>query len=80
MGNALAWMGLLTFAGSTVVLGTLSQPAHRSNPESLIGWQNRFMILTYTLWLMVVAWPVAFFQGMRGSKPRSREVFTMPVK
>src|SRR5262245_2238705 len=54
------WMGLLAFAGSTIVLGIWSQPADGANPHLLIGWQNRFMILTYALWLMVVAWPVAF--------------------
>ena len=65
------WMGLLAFAGSTIVLGILSQPADRANPHLLIGWQNRFMILTYALWLMVVAWPVAF------PRRRSAEIFSM---
>jgi hypothetical membrane protein len=54
------WMGLLAFAGSTIVLGSLSQPADRANPHLLIGWQNRFMILTYASWLMVVAWSAAY--------------------
>jgi len=54
------WLGLLVFAGSTIVLGSLSQPADRVYPDLVIGWQNRFMILTYALWLTVVAWSVVF--------------------
>jgi NAD/NADP transhydrogenase beta subunit len=54
------WVGSLAFAGSTIALGIVSQPADRANPYLLIGWQNRFMILTYASWLMVVAWSVAF--------------------
>jgi Protein of unknown function (DUF998) len=53
----LVWVGLLSFAGSTIVLGIIS---HRSNSNLLIGWQNRFMIVMYSLWLMFVTWPVAF--------------------
>jgi hypothetical protein len=25
-------------------------------PDVLIGWPNRFMIVAYSAWLMVVAW------------------------
>src|SRR5262245_5370008 len=38
------WMGLLAFAGSTIVLGILSQLADRADSHLLIGWQNRLMI------------------------------------
>jgi hypothetical membrane protein len=58
--TVLVWVGLFAFAGSIIVLGILSPPADRANPNLLIGWQNRFMIVTYALWLMVVAWSVAF--------------------
>jgi hypothetical protein len=56
------WLGLLSFAGSTLVVGIISQPVERSNPHLIIGWQNRFMIVTYSLWLVVVSWPVAFWK------------------
>jgi hypothetical protein len=55
--TVLVWVGLLSFAGSTIVLGLIS---HRSNSNLLIGWQNRFMIVMYSLWLMFVTWPIAF--------------------
>jgi hypothetical membrane protein len=58
--TGLVWVGLLAFAGSIIVLGIISQPVNGSNPNLLIGWQNRFMIVTYALWLMVVAASVAF--------------------
>jgi hypothetical protein len=37
--TVLVWLGLLSFAGSTVVLRIISQPVDRSNPNLLIGWQ-----------------------------------------
>jgi MFS family permease len=56
----LVWVGLLSFAGSIVILGIITQPVDRSNPNLPIGWQNRFMIVTYSLWLMAVTWQVVF--------------------
>jgi hypothetical protein len=58
--TVLVWIGLLLFVGSVIVFGIMSQPVDRSNPNLLVGWQNRFMIVTYSLWLMVVVWSVAF--------------------
>ena len=58
--TVLVWVGLLAFAGSTIVLGMLSQPFDRSNPNLLVGWQNRVMIATYGSWLLAVTWPLAF--------------------
>jgi hypothetical protein len=58
--TVLVWVGLLLFAGSVIVFGIMSQPVDRSNPNLLVGWQNRFMIVTYSIWLMVVVWSVAF--------------------
>jgi hypothetical protein len=49
----LAWIGFLVFTLSMVVMfpddGTFG-------PDVLIGWPNRFMMLAYSAWLMVVAW------------------------
>jgi hypothetical protein len=56
----LVWVGLLSFVGSTVILGILSYPVSRTEATLLIGWQNRFMILTYGLWLIFTTWPSAF--------------------
>jgi Protein of unknown function (DUF998) len=51
--GGLAWIGFLVFTLSMVVMfpddGTFG-------PDVLIGWPNRFMMLAYSAWLMVVAW------------------------
>jgi hypothetical protein len=58
----LAWIGFLVFALSMVVMfpddGTFG-------PDVLIGWPNRFMMMTYSVWLMVVAWRVARLSRQR---------------
>ena len=56
----LTWIGLLSFMGSIIALGLLLPPTDRSNTNLPIGWQNRFMIVTYCVWLMVIARQVAF--------------------
>jgi hypothetical protein len=62
------WIGLFSFVGSIIVLGIIAQPVERSNPNLLIGWQNRFMIVTYSAWLMVAAWQSAFPKNKRASQ------------
>jgi len=50
--TALVWLGFLAFASSMVVMF----PADGEfGPDVLIGWPNRFMIVAYSLWLMVIA-------------------------
>jgi hypothetical protein len=44
----------LAFVGSLVVFGIMTPRAARSTASLPIGWQNRFMIITYALWLVVV--------------------------
>lgn len=46
------WIGLLTFMGSTAFFG---RSKGMSGPQVSIGWQNRFMMLTYLAWISVVA-------------------------
>ena len=58
----LAWIGFLVFALSMFVMfpgdGTFG-------PDVLIGWPNRFMIVAYSAWLMVVAWRALQLSGQR---------------
>jgi Protein of unknown function (DUF998) len=49
----LAWMGFLVFALSMVVM---FPDDGKFGPDVLIGWPNRFMMVAYSAWLMVVAW------------------------
>jgi uncharacterized protein DUF998 len=61
--GGLAWIGFLAFALSMVVMfpddGTFG-------PHVLIGWPNRFMMLAYSAWLMIIAW-----RAVRLSRQRS---------
>ena len=58
----LAWIGFLVFALSMFVMfpddGTFG-------PDVLIGWPNRFMMLAYSTWLLVVAWRAAQLSRQR---------------
>jgi hypothetical protein len=49
------WLGLLTFFGAIVVFRLLNPHAGRSGPFMLIGWPNRFLVVTYHVWLQLVA-------------------------
>lgn len=50
----LVWISLLVFILSVAVM--LPQNGGQFGPEVLIGWPNRFLIVAYSVWLMVVAW------------------------
>lgn len=58
----LAWIGFLVFSLSMAIMfpddGTFG-------PDVLIGWPNRFMIVAYSVWLMVVAWRAARLSRQR---------------
>lgn len=47
-----AWLGLVLFYGSTIVFYGL---LHGMN-AIIVGWTNRFMIVTYCAWLIARAW------------------------
>ena len=50
---ALTWLSLFLFCGSLI--------AFRSGPGSdsiVVGWTNRFLITTFVLWLLVMAFHV----------------------
>jgi hypothetical protein len=58
----LAWIGFLVFTLSMLVMF----PDHGTfGPDVLIGWPNRFMMLAYSTWLMVVAWRAAQLSRQR---------------
>ena len=56
--TALPWLGLLAFFGAIIIF---APSVNGYGPEALIGWPNRFMVVAYTAWLMIVAgfigWP-----------------------
>jgi hypothetical protein len=50
-------LALVAFVVSFVSLGVMvSQSGGKFGPDVLVGWPNRFEIVVYSVWLMVVAW------------------------
>jgi hypothetical protein len=51
--SLMVWAGFLLFIGSVIFYGA---PKCRFGPQVRIGWQNRLMMVIYSMWLMIVAW------------------------
>jgi hypothetical protein len=51
---ALTWIGLLVFISSVAIM--LPRGNGEFGPDVLIGWPNRLLVLSYSTWLMIVAW------------------------
>ena len=51
----LVWLGLIGFFGSIILSNAINPAAGRVGPEVYQGWPNRFMVVVYNVWLMVVA-------------------------
>jgi hypothetical protein len=54
--TALAWVGLLSFLGSTVVFSGRAAADAAMAVDPAISVSNRLMITTYCLWFAVAAW------------------------
>jgi hypothetical protein len=48
------WLGLVVFLLSIAIM--LPRGGGKFTPDVLIGWTNRFLIFTSTVWLLTVAW------------------------
>ena len=55
--TAAIWLSLIVM----IAIGAMVGPDHGSNPHVpwLFGWVNRLLMVAYTFWLIVVAWPMA---------------------
>jgi hypothetical protein len=60
-GTVLAWIGVVAYFASIIISGiinpsTVKNPsAGRDDPHVYQGWPNRFMVVTYIIWLIIVA-------------------------
>ncbi len=61
----LAWIGLLVFEVSFATM----VPGRELGPDVRIGSPNRFMIVTYAVWLMAVAWRAGQLNTRSSSGP-----------
>jgi len=52
------WLSLIAM----IAIGAIVGPDHGPNPQVpwLFGWVNRLLMVAYSLWLIVVAWPIAY--------------------
>jgi hypothetical protein len=55
--SAAIWLSLI----GMIAIGAMVGPDHGPNPQVpwLFGWVNRLLMVAYSLWLIVVAWPIA---------------------
>ena len=56
LATTLTWVGLVAFMASNIWAGSRSPSAERlGDPDVRVGWQNRFMVVTYAVWVAVVS-------------------------
>jgi hypothetical protein len=60
----LTWVGLVGFAIATAVM--IPRGGGKFGPEVAIGWPNRFLIVTYAVWLITVARQVIALRARAG--------------
>lgn len=56
---ALTWSApapLLTFVGFAIAMAAIEPADHHVGPDVPIGWPSRLLLLSYSAWLIVVAW------------------------
>jgi len=55
--TAAIWLSLIAM----IAIGAMVGAEHGPNPQVpwLFGWVNRLLMVAYSLWLLVVAWPMA---------------------
>jgi hypothetical protein len=54
--TGLTWAGLIIFLASNLIAGSRGPSTERiGNPGVRVGWQNRGMVVTYAVWILLVA-------------------------
>jgi hypothetical protein len=60
-GTVLTWIGVVAYFASIIISGIINpstvrnSSAEKYGPHVLQGWPNRFMVVTYMVWLIIVA-------------------------
>jgi hypothetical protein len=55
MGTILVWIGMLAFFASILISRKRDPSAGRVGPTVYLGWPNRFMVVTYVVWIILGA-------------------------
>ncbi|HTX89731.1 MAG TPA: DUF998 domain-containing protein [Anaerolineales bacterium] len=55
-GTVLIWVGMILYF-ATVIIARIKDPSagSRGGPKVLMGWPNRFNVVTYIFWIIIVA-------------------------
>jgi hypothetical protein len=62
LGEILVWLGLLGFIGSIIISDAINPFAGTVGPEVFLGWPNRFLVVAYNIWLIIIALDVKRFR------------------
>jgi hypothetical protein len=55
-GTVLVWMGMVAFFASIIISRIIDPSAgRRVGPHVYSGWPNRFMVITYIVWIIIIA-------------------------
>lgn len=68
--RSLIWTAILTWVSlilMNIAIFTGFSPTGAANPGAWFGWANRFLIIAYDIWLMVVAWRALHIEQSRSS-------------
>ena len=68
--RSLIWTAILTWVSlilMNVAIFTGFSPTGEANPGAWFGWANRFLIIAYDIWLMVIAWRALHIEQSRSS-------------
>jgi Protein of unknown function (DUF998) len=55
-GTVLVWLGMVSFFASIIISRIIDPSAGRVGPKVYLGWPNRFMVFTYVIWIIIVAY------------------------
>ncbi len=55
----LTWVGEFAFLAAIIASVAINHADPGLGPQILAGWPNRFMVVTYSIWFIVVAWYAA---------------------
>ena len=53
--TVLAWIGMIAFFASIIISRIIDPSAGRVGPHVYLGWPNRFMVVTYIVWIITIA-------------------------
>jgi Ni,Fe-hydrogenase I cytochrome b subunit len=59
--TAVTWISLALVIAIMLMVGP-GKPSNPDGPERFLGWPNRLFMISYGVWLVVAAWPIAPWQ------------------